>query len=317
MLSIEEKTKIKIKLNNIKHYLKLGYSCNNGDILEVFSYEVPKNKKQKIIVKCSECGEEKIISAGQYLYKNKIVYCKKCIQKHREETVLKKYGCKNVFQLEEIQEKQKSTILEKYGVENVFQLDEIKEKSKETLISKYGADHPMRVKKIAEEVTKKSFETIYKNGSQSCSSEQKHIFEIIGGELNYLFESFWLDIFFKNDNIYLEYDGSGHDISVKYHKISEEDFKKKEIIRYKLLKSRGLKEIQIISRKDILPADDILLNMVNVSFDVLKNNLSDYIVFDIDKHFIKYKNFFMKYDFKKNIIFDKNNSIVTTIGENI
>lgn len=317
MLSIEEKTKIEIKLNNIKHYLRLGYSCNNGDILEVFSYEVPKNRKQKITVKCSECGEEKIISAGQYLYKNKIVYCKKCIQKHREETVLEKYGCKNIFQLEEIQEKQKSAILKKYGVENVFQLEEVKEKSKETLISKYGVDHPMRVKEIAEKVRKKSYETIYRNGSQSCSSEQRHIFEIIGGELNYLFESFWLDIFFKNDNIYLEYNGSGHDISVKYHKIPEEDFKKKEIIRYKLLQSRGLKEIQIISRKDILPTDDIVLNIVNVSFDVLKNNLSDYIVFDIDKHFIKYKNFFMKYDFKKNIIFDKNNSIVTTIGENI
>lgn len=318
MLSMEDKMKIKINSGNIGRYTRFGYNRKIGDTIWVCCYETSSYAREKIEVPCSDCGALRIISAGNYIAHNKIAYCKKCSQIHREETTMKKYGCKNVFQLKEVQEKQKETIRRVYGTDNVFQNEEIKKKSRRTLIEKYGADHPMHIPEIKEIVKQKSFETLYKNGKQSCSSQQRHIHEIVGGELNYLIDCLWLDIYFDEDKIYLEYDGSGHDIDVKYHKCTPEEFKQKETIRYEVLKSKGLKEIQIISMDDVLPEDEIIANMKDVSFSVLKSGISNYIVFDIDKKILRYKNFEMQYNFDKKLYFDKdNNTIVTTVGEGI
>lgn len=69
---------------------------------------------------------------------------------------------------------------------------------------------------------------------------------------------------------------------------------------------------------DVLPEDEIIANMKDVSFSVLKSGISNYIVFDIDKKILRYKNFEMQYNFDKKLYFDKdNNTIVTTVGEGI
>ena len=164
MLSMEDKMKIKINSMNIGRYTRFGYNCKIGDTIWVYCYETSSYAREKIEVPCSDCGALKIISAGNYIAHNKIAYCKKCSQIHREETTMKKYGCKNVFQLKEIQEKQKETIRRVYGTDNVFQNEEIKKKSRRTLIEKYGADHPMHIPEIKEIVKQKSFETLYKRG---------------------------------------------------------------------------------------------------------------------------------------------------------
>lgn len=314
MLSTEDRIDIEVNKRNIKRLTRLGYECELGDTICVYCYEILKYAREKIEVPCNGCGTPRVICAGSYIAQNKTTYCPKCRQVHREKTTLEKYGCKNVFQLKEFQEKQKETVRRVYGTDNVFQNEEIKKKSKRTLIEKYGADHPMHIPEIKEIVKQKSFETLYKNGKQSCSSQQKHIHEVVGGEINHLIDCLWLDIYFEEDKIYLEYDGSGHDIDVKYHKITKDEFIQKEKIRYEILKSKGLKEIQIISRNDILPEDEIIKNIKDVSFCVLKSGISNHIVFDVDNKTLRYRNFEMQYNFDKMLYFDENNNtIVTTV----
>ncbi|PGZ96940.1 hypothetical protein COE51_16345 [Bacillus pseudomycoides] len=179
--------------------------------------------------------------------------------KRVSETNIEKYGVKNVFQNEAIQDKQKETIILKYGVENVFQHEEIKEKSKQTMMKKYGVEHPMYLKEIKDSVIKKSKKTLYENGTAPKSKQQVYLNELLGGEINYQIESFNLDIAFPDEKIYIEYDGGGHDLQVKMNKISQEELKKEELKRYFILKSKGWKEIRIISPRDYLPNDDILL----------------------------------------------------------
>lgn len=309
--------RIKVSKRDCKRYRELGYNAELNKILLVAIEDFPKGSNVRVCVKCDNCGAEYELAYCDYTKRIGNLYCKHCKYINARETNLKKYGCENVFQVKEFQEKQKETVNRIYGCDNVFQSEEIKEKTKETMMEKYGVDHPMRVKEIAKKVKIHSNQTMSENGTQSCSSQQRHLYEIYGGELNYLFEDFWLDIYFQKQNIYCEYQGSGHDISVRYKKISKEEFIQKETIRYNILKTKGLKEIEIISRNDALPEDSVLLSMKNFSFCILSFDKYSHITFDIDNMLIKTKYESIKYDYLTPIVFDKeDNSIVTTVGEN-
>lgn len=300
---LDEKVKIVITNRNILRYKKLGYNVVIGDILCIPINDVKKSENSAyVFIKCDRCGKELYVTLGTYNSFHNEHFCKSCRIKN---TNMREYGCENVFQYKPYQEKQKQTCIEKYGCENVFQNEDIKKKIKYAMIEKYGVDHPMRVKEIAEKVHNHVNETMSKNGTQSCSSQQRHIWELYGGKLNYLYERVWLDIFFEDLKIYVEYNGSGHDIDVKYHKLSQEEFNLKEIRRYKMLENRGLKEIQIISMNDILPTDEVLLELKNLAFCILNLEMSNYIVFDIDNKVIKYKDNTIYYDYNSPITYNR------------
>jgi hypothetical protein len=216
-----------------------------------------------------------------------------------KETNLEKYGVENVFQNKDIQEKQKQTNIDKYGVGNVFQSESIKQKSKNTIKEKYGVDNIMQIKEIAEKVRYKTNKTMNKNGTQKTSKQQKYLYNLLGGELNYLYDNLWLDIAFLDLDIYIEYQGSGHNIDVKYKKMSQEDFLKKEIKRYKFLKSRGWKQIEIISKFDYLPQDNQILDIFNLCLNLINNYDLKWVKVDIDNNKIIYKNNEIAYVFNK------------------
>ena len=309
---------VKITKNNYEYYKSFGYDVDSNKYIIISINHLPLGSNKKVKVKCDNCGTEYELAYCDYTKRNsKLLYCKHCKYISAKETNLKRYGCENVFQVKEFQEKQKETVNRIYGCDNVFQNEEIKEKTKETMKEKYGADHPMRVEEIAKRVKLHGNQTMNKNGTQSCSSQQRYLHKVYGGELNYLFEDFWLDIYFPFENIYCEYQGSGHDISVKYKKISKNEFTQKEAIRYNILKTNGLKEMEIISRNDILPDDYILLSMKNFSSCILSLDKYSHITFDIDNMLIKTKYESIRYDYLTPIVFNKkDNSIVTTVGEN-
>lgn len=298
--------KLKIVSNQCKRYKELGYEFKCNDIIEVRVEDLPMQSNQKVLVKCDVCGKEYYLQYCDFTKKSGITICKDCtaarVDKSKQ-TCMEKYGVDNPFKSEKIREKQKQTVLNKYGCENVFQNNDIKEKSRKTMINKYGKSHPMHVDSIKQMVIDKSSKTMMLNQTQKASKNQIYLCNLYNGCLNYLYDKLWLDIFFENEKIYCEYDGSGHDIDIKYHKISEEDFKLKEIRRYKFLSSKGLKEFRIISRKDILPNKDILISMKNFAFYILNNKISNYIIFDIDNQIIKFYNNAIKYDYIKNIDF--------------
>ncbi len=143
--------------------------------------------------------------------------------------------------------------------------------------------------------SQRRFKTYYKNGTQKCSLQQKYIFDLIGGELNYPVGNASLDIAFPNEMVYIEYDGSGHNLSVKVGEKTEEQFAEKEKRRNYKLYRLGWKSIRIISRKDNFPTDNKIKEMIQYGINILKER--SWIVFDIDNSEVKYNNFTDKYDF--------------------
>jgi hypothetical protein len=194
-------------------------------------------------------------------------------------TNLERYGCDNPMQNEEIRLKLEKTIIEKYGVSNAYQSEEIKEKIRQTNLKRYGFESAMQNEEIKNKCTQNMLNTMYSNGNIACSKQQKHIHELFGGELNYIIDRCALDIAFPNDKIYIEYNGGGHDVHVKVGRISEKEFKQKEIQRYMFLKSLGWKQILISSARDYLPQDDILLEELNNAYNILNTSkLNHYII---------------------------------------
>ena len=178
-------------------------------------------------------------------------------------------------------------------------VDEFKEKQKKTMMQKYGAEHPMRVpsirKKIestnlekyghrctlgSKEVYEKALKTKYKNGNVATSTQQEYICNLYNGTLNYPCSNYSLDIVL--DNIDIEYDGGGHNLSVKLGNTTQEEFDKKEIARNNIIKREGYKQIRIISSKDYLPSDEILLQMLDQAKEYFNTTNHTWIEYNID-----------------------------------
>lgn len=316
---LTKKVDVKVTSNMCKYYKEKGYIFKCNDVITIDINDLPVQSNYDVLVECENCKKQYYMPYYSYYKCKGIVYCNDCKILKIKNTNLEKYGCEFAFQNKDVQEKHRKTIMSKYGCNNVFQNEDIKQKIKETCLKKYGVENPMQNKDILEKSYKKMCETKFYNETQICSKQQRYINDVLGGDLNRPYEKFWLDIFFEEDNIYLEYNGSGHDISVKYNKLTREQFDLNEIKRYKVLKNRGLKQIVIESSQDILSDKEVLLSLKDFAFSILKGNISSWIKFDIDNQLIKYKNTEIKYDFITPIVFDiiNNNPIVTTKEGNI
>lgn len=189
--------------------------------------------------------------------------------------------------------KRRETIFKKYGVTNIYLIPGVKEKREETNIKKYGVKNPS----ILSSFKKKQTYSKSQNKSITVSRAQAHIHNVIGGELNYHVGYNFLDIAFVDEMIYVEYDGSGHDLKVKLGNVTKEEFRKREIQRYYILKNKGWKSIRIISKNDKLPSDELLLHIINESKNKL--NICNWVEINIDESKIKTSNEEIDYDFGK------------------
>lgn len=199
-------------------------------------------------------------------------------------TNMQRYGYTTPLQVPEFKEKSKHTMIERYGVDNASKSEEIKQKLKSTNIKKYGVDNPMKFPKIREKVN----ETLCKNGNQKTSSQQLYLNNLYGGELNYQIKYYAIDICFLDEKLCIEYDGGGHDLRVVLGRLTKEEFNQKEIIRGNVIKHEGYKQMKIISSKDLLPSDEILLQMLSDA----KQYFADYpnhswFEFDIDNSTVR------------------------------
>lgn len=93
------------------------------------------------------------------------------------------------------------------------------------------------------------------------SIQQAHLQNLFGGETNYRVQNLFLDIALPAEKIYVEYDGSGHDLSVKKKDLTQEEFNEKQRRRTYALYRSGWKCIRFISRKDNLPSDEKLIEL--------------------------------------------------------
>lgn len=132
-------------------------------------------------------------------------------------------------------------------------------------------------------------ETMCKNGTIATSYQQEIQHELFGGELNFPVGRYALDIAFPSEHIYIEYDGSGHDLCVKRGECSQEEFIKRGLKRNYYLMRRGWKSIRFISSLDMLPRKEKMIELYNAAQNVLKSGQHYYIV-NFDNGTIEYGN---------------------------
>lgn len=215
------------------------------------------------------------------------------VKSKMRQTCLNKYGVCNPMFLNSSKLKIRKTNMERYGVESPLQNDNVKNKHKETCLNRYGVDNPMKIKEVQEKVMSEGNKTKHINGTISTSRQQAYISKLVNGELNYPVGIYCLDIAFPDDKLYIEYNGSGHDISIRTKNISKAEFNKKDEKRYKYIKSLGWKEILIKSSKDYLIRDDYFKAIINNYLYELKSSDLYQKIIDIDS-FDKSKLYKMK-----------------------
>lgn len=205
-------------------------------------------------------------------------------QQRVQETRIEKYGVPHIFQNDEYKERYRLAVLEKYGVENISQSEEIKQKKKDTTMKHYGVEYGSQSPIIKEKIAK----TLYNNKTTPTSHQQKYINNLYNMTLNYPIGHFNVDMCDIDNKIVCEYDGGGHRLSVKMGDLSEEEFNQKEIVRNSIIKRQGYKIFRIISVRDRLPSDEVLLKILNESKEYFyKYPNHSWIEFDIDNNCLR------------------------------
>lgn len=274
----------------IKYYKDLGYDAKWHESLVVKVEDLPNGSHVYLNVKCDICGDIRKIKYKDY---NKIISnggyycCHNCFIYKATETNRLKYGCDNAMQNKEIYNKQSNSLRQRYGVTTPLKSEEIKSKVENTLLEnwgvkcsflsediqnkiyerlmiKYGYTNPAKSPEVREKMSR----TLYENSSQMCSKQQLYIFNLYKMtndivELNYPISYYSADICFPEEKLDIEYDGGFHNGQVKTGKLTQEEFDQKEIIRNNIIKRAGYKQMRIISSKDKLPSDTILLQMLS------------------------------------------------------
>lgn len=251
-------------------------------------------KQNKMLVKYSDYNKV-MRKTGTYV-------CRPCSYKKTQKTNLEKYGSISYLGTEECVEKTKEVMRKRYGVESYAQTQEYSEKRHNTCVERYGKSynqifreramstlfektgykHALQNPEVVEaikhtnmerygavctlqnpKVKEKAIKTFYKNSSKISSTQQRYICNLYGGILNYPTKYHNVDIYLTGDNMVIEYDGSGHRLNVIRGSMTDEEFDRKEIIRNIAIKNEGYKQMRIISSRDYLPSDAVLLQMLD------------------------------------------------------
>ena len=189
------------------------------------------------------------------------------VQQKKIDTIQEKYGKDyvSVMQVPEIKTIYKKSIQNKYGEQYVspFQVPECIEKSRQTIKARYGEqyDHISQVP----EIRTKMLQTIENNKFCTASKQQKHIAEIVSGEIDKPFFGFLLDIALNDEKIDIEYDGGGHWLNVHLGKLTQKQFDSKQRKRTYVILNKQWKIIRLIAPNDKLPSDEKILKIVNWS----------------------------------------------------
>jgi hypothetical protein len=274
-----EEVKEKIKATNLEKY----------GVEYIFQSE--EYRQRQILINREKYGVDNYAQTDEFKIKYK-------------NTINERYGVDHYSQTDEYNEKIKNISLDRYGVEHFLKDRDIQNKCIETnktnhnglhhtqtedfmnlynqvCMEKYGVPWAMQNPEIKERAN----QTMYSNGSAPCSRQQKYLHYILGGEINYPVGTLFLDIAFVKNNVVLEYDGGFHNGQVKLGNISQEEFDKKEMNRNYFLKRRGWRIIRLISKKDYLPEDEIIKNIIEHAISYL-NSGHTWINIDIDNSLV-------------------------------
>lgn len=238
------------------------------------------------------------------------------IRAKAKQTVLNKYNYEYITQSPEIKDKIKQTNLQKYGVEYALQDTNIKNKSIYTVRQKYGQQYtntgqvPIIREKILNTlklhynitqsitspfqipiIRKKALQTMRAN-KIATSKQQLYFYQLLKKlvrkkiQLNYPFYQFSLDIAFVKDKIAIEYNGGGHNLIIKFGKLTPDEFIKKEQAREQFLINKNWKIIYIISPKDKIKnyTNNEYLKMIYIAKMYLLNTTHHWVKIYIEKN---------------------------------
>lgn len=276
---IDNMVEVRVGGRNSTYYKNLGYDVpfiGKGQSISMLvkSCDVPPTSKITLLdFICDKCGKQFKRSSGAWHSSMKRTgytdtLCEECCKGNPKRSMMRIYGVSAGSQIPGAKEKRIQTNLQKYGVDYPRKLKEVVEKSKATCLERYGVDSYSKLPESRE----RSKQLFHQNGLVSCSNAQKHIAEIVNGNVNELFHGYYLDIF-VGDWLDIEYDGSGHDMRVKMGKMTQEMFDAQERKRYAVVHKHGIKTITIKGNKqDVLPDDDVLLQDINEAIQVLKSD---------------------------------------------
>ena len=290
---------------SIKYYKDLGYDAKYHVPLVVKIDDLPKGSGEIVDVLCDFCKKNVVkLMYTDYvrrLEKYGDSACINCKPIKTQRNNLMKYGYKSPSCTKEIKEKIMQTNIERYGYPCSLQNKKIRQNAIDTCNKHYGVDYSIQSKEIYNKtidslernygvrqpsqspiIRKKIAETFYKNSSQKTSSQQSYLHKLYGGELNYPISHMNADICLIEEKIDIEYNGGGHNLNVKMGKVTQEAFNQKEIIRNNIIKRAGYKQITIISSKDFLPSDKILLNMLEQAKQYFYTTDHTWVEYNID-----------------------------------
>lgn len=315
---LTKEVEVRIVGRTLKYYQEKGYDCEVGQIIVVKVDDLPEHSHIKVKYKCTGCDKTFETSYEKYMFKRHAPYaewgdfCVKCsfqvnvkwqkehnpdgykedYRNRREkaiETCIEKYGVDNPMKTPEIQEKAKNATLEKYGVDSVMKLPEFRQKARESMQS---SDEVILVHRKTGAI----FRQIH---GAPVSKNQKYFWELYGGELNKLLDPGYLVDVYLGNNVYFEYDGSGHNLAVQLGQLTPKEFKNKEIKRYYGLKHYGYKQFVFAStrQKQKLPSDEALLKIKDIALEYLSEEGHNWIKFDYDNKIVKTKQGSFPFDY--------------------
>lgn len=257
--------------NDGKYYChKCSAIHNRQTNLEKYSVETPRQNK--------DINDKAIKTNIQRYGGNSPSISKEVIEKIKQIN-LEKYGIGCILELPEHIESRKRVSLEKFGTEIPTQSSICLELIKKTNLKKYGTEWAIASPQVREKI----YNSFTKNGTMKSSNQQEYLNNLYNGQLNHQISHFFVDIFVEKDNICCEYDGGGHNLNVVTGRWSQEEYDRREIIRESTLRGMGHRILRIISTKDILPSDEILLQMYSESLFYFNTTNHTWRIYDIDK----------------------------------
>lgn len=303
---ISKTVQMRVNRSTSQYYINKGYKLplkltadgkrmvpDTNQFFTVNVEDLPPCSDYHIEAQCDLCNKIKNVRYVDYnrsVQSSGYYVCKDCQPKKTQETLMRKYGTITPFEIPGVREKAKATTLKNWGTEHVLSSPKMRERIKKTCNEKYGGNAPACDPKIV----KKQQETFIKKYGNYCSSyvpeiqekiaqslsnsqtintsmQQQYLYNLLGGKLNYPIRHYNVDICFEDECLVLEYDGGGHNLTVKHGTMTEKEFNQREIKRHATIKHAGYKTIHLISRTDKLPSDSKLLEILDFSRQYFKD----------------------------------------------
>lgn len=105
------------------------------------------------------------------------------------------------------------------------------------------------------------------------SRQQRWLCTLLNGVLNHPVGGFFVDIAFPDERVYIEYDGSGHDLWARRRGWSMEQFAAHQLGREAALAKLGWRVVRVVSRHDLLPSASVARTVLTAARGKLRRRI--------------------------------------------